>query len=183
MKRDGRSSRRPIGHSGRPQRARVRAIRVNGRCARRVNGRCARRRASSNARHKQASRPQRRHGSHRRSHDGRPLRRADRRIPPCGDRPRKRRRRLRRPESRVDPEPAGRKRLSSSSACTSSSILCLSAPRRAGLTPFHDAPDQPFSCLSGDERGLNAWRAQGGIGHQPLAQIWLEAIAATSIGA
>ena len=52
MKRDGRSSRRPIGHSGRPQRARVRAIRVS--------GRCARRRASSSARQKQASRPQRR---------------------------------------------------------------------------------------------------------------------------
>src|ERR1700735_4341431 len=46
----------------------------------------------------------------------------------------------------------------------STSILCLSAHRRASLTPFHDALDQLFSCISGDERPVNAWRAQGGIG-------------------
>ena len=74
------------------------------------------RQVASRQQRRDASRPRRRRGSrspggsHSRSRDERPPRRADRRIPPCRDPPRRRQRWLRKPERRAGQEPAGQKR-------------------------------------------------------------------------
>jgi hypothetical protein len=114
-----------------------------------ISGRCGRLRANSNALRNRSgtARPLRRDS---RSPDARLPRHAGQRILPYGDRPRRRRRWLQRPERRAGPARAGSKRLSSS-AC--SFDVCGDF---AMMPRYSQSLKKPPSVSAlGDELGLN----------------------------